>query len=403
VTDPSPAAPTSPAHPPAHQYAPPDRHSHCPILPPAVLRAVASRGTPEQRERARRTILLDARLRAGRATATPPGGSPAGRSPAAAPRSPRRVVSDAGGTRTLPGRAVRAEGAGPTGDPAADEAYDGLGLTWTFWSEVLSRDSVDGRGLPLLGTVHYGEDYDNAFWDGRQMVFGDGDGELFGRFTASLDVIAHELAHGVTEVEAGLVYSGQAGALNESVSDVFGSLVKQRALGQTAEQADWLIGADLLRPGVAGVALRSMAAPGTAYDDPVLGKDPQPSTMSGFVVTKDDDGGVHINSGIPNHAFYLAAIAVGGPAWEAPGRAWYDALRSPDLRPDTDIAGFAVLTVAAAARLGIADQVRQAWRQVEVDLDAAGTEAAGTGTDGTGTDGTGTGTDAPPVVDTQPG
>src|SRR4029079_10299870 len=134
------------------------------------------------------------------------------------------------------------------------------------------------------------------------------------------------LTHGVTQDEAQLVYSNQSGALNESLSDVFGSLIKQFSLNQTADQADWLIGAGLLTKQVKGVALRSMKAPGTAYDDPVLGKDPQPDHMSRFVTTAADRGGVHITSGIPNRAFYLAATAIGGYAWEVAGKIWYTTL-----------------------------------------------------------------------------
>ncbi|CAM5676724.1 hypothetical protein SFUMM280S_07534 [Streptomyces fumanus] len=155
------------------------------------------------------------------------------------------------------------------------------------------------------------------------MVFGDGDGEIFLDFTIPVDVIGHELVHGVTQYTANLTYFGQPGALNESVSDVFGSLIKQYTLGQSADQADWLIGAGLLAPRVTGVALRSLKAPGTAYDDDVLGKDPQPATMDDYVRTGRDNGGVHINSGIPNHAFYLAATALGGNAWERAGQIWY--------------------------------------------------------------------------------
>jgi Zn-dependent metalloprotease len=152
------------------------------------------------------------------------------------------------------------------------------------------------------------------------MVYGDGDGDLFKRFTIAIDVIGHELTHGVTQYSAGLVYQDQTGALNESISDVFGSLVKQYRLKQTADQADWLIGAGLLADGVNGKALRSMAAPGTAYDDPILGKDPQPAHMKDFVNTQSDHGGVHINSGIPNHAFFYSrhcpqrqCLGKGGP------------------------------------------------------------------------------------------
>ena len=201
------------------------------------------------------------------------------------------------------------------------------------------------------------------------MVFGDGDGELFQRFTIAVDVIGHELTHGVTEATAGLVYQGQSGALNESVSDVFGSLVKQRVLGQDATEADWLIGAGLFTAAVQGVALRSMRAPGTAYDDDVLGRDPQPDHLRGYVETSDDNGGVHINSGIPNHAFYLAATSLGGSAWEVAGRVWYDTLVSGGLKPDADFATFAAATVQAAqARFGTAEvlAVRSAWDAVGV-------------------------------------
>ena len=203
------------------------------------------------------------------------------------------------------------------------------------------------------------------------MVFGDGDGELFNRFTIALDVIGHELAHGVTEDEAGLVYMFQPGALNEHLSDVFGSLVKQKALGQTADQADWLIGAGLLAKGSNGEALRSMKAPGTAYDDPVLGKDPQPDHMDQFVETMQDNGGVHINSGIPNKAFYLAATSIGGHAWEKAGRIWYETLRDPRLTSEAKFVQFAYLSASVAGRLygdGSDEQPRStdAWMEVGV-------------------------------------
>ena len=279
-------------------------------------------------------------------------------------------MSDARGTMRLPGTVVREEGDGPTGDDATDEAYDGTGATFDAYWEQFDRDSIDGAGLPLRSTVHYGRDYLNAFWDGSQMIFGDGDGEVFNRFTIAVDVIAHELTHGVTDHLAALEYRDQSGALNESVSDVFGSIVKQYLLDQTASEADWLIGAGLLADGVDGVALRSMKAPGTAYDDPLLGgKDPQPATMDDFVTTNDDDGGVHINSGIPNRAFYLAATAFGGPAWERAGQIWYATLADPRLSSTATFAAFAARTVANAADRfddAAADIVRDAWGEVGI-------------------------------------
>ncbi len=228
---------------------------------------------------------------------------------------------------------MRKEGAAASGDAAVDEAYDGLGATFDFYLEACQRNSIDDAGLPLDATVHFGKNYDNAFWNGSQMVFGDGDGKLFNRFTVALDVIGHELTHGVTEHEAALVYQGQPGALNESMSDVFGSLVKQYALKQDAAAADWLIGAGLLAKGVKGVALRSMKAPGTAYDDRVLGKDPQPAHMKDFVRTTDDNGGVHINSGIPNHAFYLAATRSAARPGKRPDASGTRRCATPSSRP----------------------------------------------------------------------
>jgi Thermolysin metallopeptidase, alpha-helical domain/Thermolysin metallopeptidase, catalytic domain len=203
------------------------------------------------------------------------------------------------------------------------------------------------------------------------MVFGDGDGTYFNRFTIAIDVIGHELTHGVTAHQANLAYHDQPGALNESISDVFGSLVKQYSHSpqQTADQADWLIGAGLFTPAVHGVALRSMKAPGTAYDDPHLGKDPQPSHMSHYVTTTSDNGGVHINSGIPNHAFCLAAVALGGYAWEKAGMIWYATLCDTRLSSTAQFQDFANLTADNAGRLfGDVEQqaVINAWEQVGI-------------------------------------
>jgi Zn-dependent metalloprotease len=203
------------------------------------------------------------------------------------------------------------------------------------------------------------------------MVFGDGDGQLFTRFTISVDVIGHELTHGVTEDEAQLVYQNQSGALNESVSDVFGSLVKQYLKGQTADEADWLIGEGLLAKGVQGRALRDMKNPGTAYDDPTLGKDPQPADMANYVQTAEDNGGVHINSGIPNRAFCLAALNLGGHAWEKAGRIWYETLRDPRLKPSARFTTFARATIRNAGITFGADEtkaVTEAWHEVGVKV-----------------------------------
>ena len=258
---------------------------HC-IVPPYLLLQLAQLDDPDlapAAAAARRSLALDEPFRGVRVGENaPPTASPGPRAPRPGARSGlERIVYDAAGSETLPGKPVRREGGVAVTDDAVNEAYDGLGHTHRLFQEVYQRDSIDGAGLPLLGTVHFGQEYDNAFWDGERMVFGDGDGLVFRRFTAALTVIGHELAHGVTQYSANLAYQGQSGALNESVSDVFGTLVEQYALGQSAEQASWLIGVGLFTDEVEGSALRSMKAPGTAYDDDVLGTDPQPGSMEG--------------------------------------------------------------------------------------------------------------------------
>jgi Zn-dependent metalloprotease len=344
-------------------------HRGCSILPPELLRRIAQRGSSHQREAALETLAVDQTIRLGRATwqLLEPGTRRGLFGIAGAAK--QRSVYNAHGSEALPGTIVRAEGAAAVADVDVNEAYDGLGATFDFFAEVYDRNSIDDEGLHLDATVHYGRRYDNAFWNGVQMVFGDGDADLFNRFTIALDVIAHELTHGVTGDEAHLVYLGQAGALNESISDVFGSLVKQYARRQTVAEADWLIGAGLFTANVHGVALRSMKAPGTAFDDPVLGRDPQPATMAGFVHTAADSGGVHTNSGIPNHAFYLAAMALGGHAWEKAGRIWYETLRDKRLKPTATFRQFARLTVQNATHFfGTPERhaVAAAWTEVGI-------------------------------------
>jgi Zn-dependent metalloprotease len=341
------------------------------IVPPYLLTRLAE--TDDDRvshasAAARRSLLVDPPLRRERAAQA------AAHPTAAASREVdnrvNRTISDAQGRETLPGVTVRRETDAATGDIAVTEAFDGLGATHALFLEVFGRNSIDDRGLPLLATVHYGEEYDNAFWEGSRMVFGDGDGEVFNRFTASLSVIGHELAHGVTQYTSALEYQGQSGALNESISDVFGALVEQYDRGQTAGEASWLIGEGLFTPAVQGRALRSMLEPGTAYDDDVLGRDPQPTHMTDYIDTEDDNGGVHLNSGIPNRAFALAATTLGGPAWNGVGLVWYDAIQG-EISPTASFAEFARLTIAAAeARFGGGSPehlaVEDAWQTVGV-------------------------------------
>jgi Zn-dependent metalloprotease len=338
----------------------------CTIIPSHMLRHLARHGPQELRERMLHTLQYSERLRGQRdmlaylgavSVATPPG------------TRNRSIFDLKHGTR-LPGTLVRNEGDPPRKDRNVNEAYDFSGATYDFYKQVFGRNSIDGNGMRIDSSVHYSVEYDNAFWNGMQMVYGDGDGVIFQRFTKSIDVVGHELTHGVTQFEAALEYHDQPGALNESFSDVFGSLVKQWKLKQTAAKADWLIGAGLFAKGIHGVALRSMKAPGTAYDDPQLGKDPQPAHMKDYFKGSSDNGGVHINSGIPNHAFYLVAVALGGFAWERAGQIWYDTL-SNVIGSKTSFNQAAEATLRSAAHLfgaGSKEQkaVRSAWREVGV-------------------------------------
>lgn len=323
------------------------------VVPPYVLDTIAKNGTPQQRAAALQTKSVDNTFRALRIATQAARFAPQRRAapaPLATPQK-QRTIYTASNTQSLPGTLIRAEGQGATGDTTVDEAYEGLGATFDFFEQVFGRNSIDDNGMRLDATVHFGNEYNNAFWNSVQMVFGDGDGVIFNRFTIALDIIGHELAHGVTEDESQLQYFNQSGALNESMSDVFGSLIKQFVKNDTASQADWLIGAGLLAPGVNGVALRSMKDPGSAFNDPLLGIDPQPKHMNDFVNTFEDNGGVHINSGIPNHAFFQVATMLGGYSWEKAGRIWYDTLRDSRVRPNTGFRRFARITYDIAGRL----------------------------------------------------
>jgi len=355
------------------------RHSLYCILPPYMLRNIVENGTPEQRQQALRNIVSAEAVRVQREVASK---EPPPESLMEAAGGLNRIVYNAQNGSSLPGAQVRAEGGAPTGDPAADEAYDGAGATYGLFKDVFSRDSIDGNGLRLDSTVHFRVGYDNAFWNGQQMVYGDGDEDLpvaqrlFNRFTIAVDIIGHELTHAVTQYTANLVYQGQSGALNESMSDVFGSLVKQRALGHTAADADWIIGEGLFTSNVAGSGIRSMKQPGTAYNDPVLGKDPQPAHMRDYVQTQSDSGGVHINSGIPNRAFYVTAFNIGGFAWEKAGQIWYLTLSSK-LGATTNFATAAAKTYEAARDLygqGSLEQqaVKAGWAEVGLDVEQGG-------------------------------
>jgi len=182
-------------------------------------------------------------------------------------------------------------------DNAAVDAHKYAAITYDYYSNVFGRNSFDGRGATIKSTVHYGRNYNNAGWTGYQMLFGDGDGSLFRELSGSLDVMAHELTHAVTQYTADLIYYDESGAINEAMSDIFGTAVEFWA----NNDPDWLLGEDIYTPNISGDALRSMEDP-TASGDPDHYDDRYTGTS--------DNGGVHTNSGIINKAAYL--ISEGG-------------------------------------------------------------------------------------------
>jgi Zn-dependent metalloprotease len=295
------------------------------FIPPYILDSLSRAKDEATRRAAIESVITSAAMRARRtALATLPIMAAI---PSVDQAKERRVYDMKHGTNPLPGKIILREGEKKAvQDAAAKEAYENLGLTFDFYRTVFGRNSLDDEGQALIASVHYGKRYNNAFWNGEQMVFGDGDGRIFIRFTRSLDVVGHELSHGVVTHTCNLEYFGQSGALNEHFADVFGVMTEQWSLGQAADKADWLVGAEIIGPKAAIKAIRTFKGEKAFENDPLFGTDPQPKHMKDFYGGADDDGGVHINSGIPNHAFYRAAVALGGKAWETVGPVWYRAL-----------------------------------------------------------------------------
>ena len=352
---------------------------NCSFVPPHVTDHLAKRAPDDVRAAARATSLAAKSIRSRRAErgvtmdAMLAGSNERSLGPAAAPQgSGGREVWDCQQSWAQRVDLTRGEGEAATGDDDTDTVYDFAGEVRDFLSKQLERDSIDNRGMKLVLNVHFGVSYMNAFWDGDEMTFGDGDGDIFSGFARSLDVVAHELAHGVTQFTANLDYFSQSGALNEHFSDVFGTVVTQLANGETAAEADWLIGDEIMGPTLFGEALRSMRAPGTAYDNPLMGTDPQPAHMDDYFAGPEDNQGVHINSGIPNRAFYLAATDM-GDVTEA-GRIWYHGLQN--LWPtamfndaaEVLVNSARVLVKTGEAPKGAPQTVRAAFRAVGVTI-----------------------------------
>jgi Zn-dependent metalloprotease len=202
-----------------------------------------------------------------------------------------RLVYTAKNGTSLPGTLVRSEGGAATGDADVDNAYTYSGDTYDFYSSTFGRDSYDNKGATLKSTAHFSVNYHNAYWNGLQMVYGDG-------YASAQDVVGHELTHAVTEYSAGLIYEWQSGALNEGFSDIMGESVEWFKKGSP----DWVMGAAL-----PGGAIRSLKEP-NEYE--VLGQ-PSPKNLSEWYAGCSDNYGVHVNSTIFGHAYYLLATNIG--------------------------------------------------------------------------------------------
>jgi Zn-dependent metalloprotease len=283
-----------------------------------------------------------------------------------------RLIYDAGGgdLTSLPGQLVRQEGqrSRRPRDPAVTEAYTYAGVTYEFYQRAFGRDSLDDHGMAILASVHVGQHLNNAFWTGEQMAFGDGDDRLFVRFTKGLDVMAHELTHGVIAHTCRLTYAGEPGAISEHLADVMAVLAKAWPARQTARTMVWTVGEAIMGPTLQARAIRTFTAARAYEHDPLLGTDPQPKHMRDLQTGSADHGGVHLNSGILNHAFYQAAMRFpDAEAWRTMGRVWYEAMRR--LPPDATFVHLRDATIHAAGVVYGPDRpeqeaVREAWGQV---------------------------------------
>ena len=346
------------------------------IIPPYINDKLAQSTNPAVRARAIANIRAATTLRTQRIMSQAMPGLMVSAAPS---MKKQRLVYDAKMGDQLPGKLVRSEGQAKVADLSVNQAYDFSGNTYDFYSELFGRNSLDDKGMTLVSSVHVGEvdengkpvPMNNAFWNGEQMAYGDGDGVIFRSFTGSLDVVGHELTHGVESFTSNLEYRNQSGALNEHFADVFGVLVRQWIKKETALKANWLVGAEVLVPAPSRRAIRDMENPGTAFvDDPDLGDDPQPGHMDDLYTGPADRGGVHINSGIPHRAFVLLAKTLKGNAWDVAGRIWYDTMLQ--LTTTSQIADCAKvsLQVAGTKKYGAAATraVKAAWKKVGISL-----------------------------------
>ncbi|WP_224243249.1 M4 family metallopeptidase [Hyalangium gracile] len=301
-----------------------------------------------------------------------------------------RALYSANNGTSLPGTLKRSEGGAATGDNHVDTNYARLGDTYNCYKTLFNRDSYNNAGAQLKSTVHYSTNYVNAYWNGTQMVYGDGNGTTSIALGLDADVTTHELTHAVTSSESNLTYSGQSGGLNEAMSDIFAAVCESWASGTWSTGADiWKVGEDVWTPATAGDALRYM-------DDPR--KD---GVSLDFFADYTSSTDVHYSSGIANLAFTLlskggthprgrSTVSVTGIGVEKAARIFYKA--NVDLMTaSTTFAQAKTYTEQAATQLGYsaADvaSVSAAWQAVGVGSTSSGGTALSNGVAKTGLSG----------------
>ena len=280
---------------------------------------------------------------------------------AAPPGPPAVPVFDCRHGTALPGASVPKPGS--SSDATAKRAFVETTDVAEFYKKLFGRNSIDNAGMAMISSIHYSVKYNNAFWNGTQMTYGDGDGNIFVDFTKGNDVIGHELTHGVTQHSLALSYENQAGGLNESISDVFGSMFRQWQANEDVDKADWLIGAEIMGKGAIArgyTCLRDMSNPAAKH---CLA--PQPTKFSQYKDGMDP----HESSGIPNLAFCKAATAIGGKSWEKAGKIWYQALTGFGPSPNMKMSEFADRTRSLAGSLfpsqpAVKTAIDDAWTAV---------------------------------------
>ena len=337
----------------------------CKFIPDEVLARLANNPKVKDFDRAamERTILVDQEMRRLREATQSLIASSAMIAHSLVPvtKKPAIKIFDCQHGNILPGTPVASPQS--SSDATVKRTFKNTGDYAKFLKKFYDRNSLDNQGMDLISSVHYGQNYNNAFWNGQQMTYGDGDGNIFVDFTRGNDVIAHELTHGLTQFTSQFVYSNESGGLNESMSDVFGSMFRQWQKNQTVTAADWLIGKDIIGPGAAAqgfTCLRDMAKPGASH-----ALAPQPSHFSNYTPGM----GPHTASGIPNNAFYRAAMAIGGKSWDKAGKIWYRALANYGPSPNLTMKKFADRTRASAGQLyptqpAVKQAVDKAWKDV---------------------------------------